>query len=317
MRNDSMAERDAIGPRIIGPEAERHLDWVEVARAIEAGHARPRAQMEDVFLRRGADTLLNRSAWIEGLGIAVKAATVFPGNRHRPTIGGAVNLMSDEDGSLRAVLDFALVTKWKTAADSLLGALRLARPDSRELLIVGAGTVALSLVEAYRAGFPGIRVTLWNRTPARAAALAAQTGAALAPDLAEAVRRADIIACATMATEPVLRGAWLQPGQHVDLIGAYRPDMREADDDTLRRATLFCDSRRTTIPHIGEFRDPIARGVIAEGDIRADLYDGPALARQNAGEITLYKNGGGAHLDLMVACHILEAVERAEATAEP
>jgi ornithine cyclodeaminase/alanine dehydrogenase-like protein (mu-crystallin family) len=301
--------------RVIGPEAERHLDWVGVARAIEAGHAQPRAQVEDVFLRRGADTLLNRSAWIEGLGIAVKVATVFPANRHRPTIGGAVNLLSDADGSLLAVLDFGLVTKWKTAGDSLLGALRLARPDSREVLVLGAGTVARSLVEAYRAGFPGARVTLWNRTRGRAEALAAETGAEVAGDLAEAVGRADIVACATMASEPVLRGEWLRPGQHIDLIGAYRPDMREADDEALRRARLFCDSRQTTIHHIGEFRDPIARGVIAEADILADLYDGPAMARASAEEITLYKNGGGAHLDLMVSRHILAAVDRAETGA--
>ena len=155
-------------PPFIGAEAERHLDWVRVARAIEAGHALPRPRMQDVLLRRGGDTLLNRSAWIDGLGIAVKVCTIYPDNRDAPTIQGAVNLLSDADGSLEAVLDFRLVTKWKTAGDSLLGALRLARPESREVLVLGAGTVARSLVEAYRAGFPGCRVALWNRTRARA-----------------------------------------------------------------------------------------------------------------------------------------------------
>ena len=112
-------------------EGEAVLDWLSVARAIEEGHRRPRAILEDVILRRGPDTLLNRSAWIDGLGIAVKAATVFPGNaaKGKPTVGGAVNLMSDEDGTLEAIIDFALVTKWKTAGDSLLGAQKLARPD--------------------------------------------------------------------------------------------------------------------------------------------------------------------------------------------
>ena len=127
---------------IVPFEAEAKLDWIAMARAIEAGHDLPPAQVTDTFLYRGEDTLLNRSAWIEGLGIAVKVATIFPGN-DGPSINGAVNLLSDADGTLEAVVDFHLVTKWKTAADSLLGAMKLARPDSREILIVGAGTFAL------------------------------------------------------------------------------------------------------------------------------------------------------------------------------
>lgn len=296
----------------LGWEAEAALDWLGVARAIEAGHRLGRPVMEDVLLRQGRNTLLNRSAWIAGLGIAVKVCTIFPDNRDRPTIQGAVSLLSDRDGTLEATLDFRLVTKWKTAGDSLLGALRLARPESRRLLVVGAGTVARSLIEAYRAGFPGIAITLWNRTWDRAADLAQEIGTQVAEDLEEAVGQADIVACATMATEPVLRGRWLRPGQHVDLIGAYRPDMREADDEVLRRASIFCDSRETTMRHIGEFLDPLRRGVIAEADILADLYDGEAVRRRDPAEITLWKNGGGAHLDLMVARHILErAGERA------
>lgn len=106
--------------------------------------------------------------------------------------------------------------------------------------------------------------------------------------------------------EPWLRGDWLQPGTHIDLIGAFRPDMREADDATLRRARLFCDARATTLHHIGEFRDPLARGVISEADVVADFYDIAAgrFVRDSAEDITLCKNGGGAHLDLMTACFI-------------
>ena len=137
-------------------EGEKNLDWLGLARAFDAGHQLPKAEIEDVFLYRGKDTLLNRSAWIDGLGIAVKAATVFPGNpdKGKPMIGGAVNLFDDDDGSLSAVVDFHLVTKWKTAGDSLCAALKLARPDSRKILIVGAGTVGASLHQAYSAGFP-------------------------------------------------------------------------------------------------------------------------------------------------------------------
>lgn len=288
---------------------EAVLDWLSVARAIEAGHRLPPPRIEDVILRRGPDTLLNRSAWIDGLGIAVKAATVFPGNaaRGRPTVGGTVSLISDADGALEAILDFHLVTKWKTAGDSLLGALRLARPSSREVLLVGAGTVARALLDAYVAGFPGARFTVWSRTPANAEALAAaRPGVTVARDLGSAVRRADIVATATMATEPLIRGDWLRPGTHLDLIGAYRPDMREADDAAIARARLFCDFRRTA-GETGEFLRPLGSGVIGPDAILADFYEIDAMRRRSGEEITLFKNGGGAHLDLMVGRHILDA----------
>ena len=295
-------------------EGEAVLDWLSVARAIEQGHRRGRPILEDVILRRGPDTLLNRSAWIEGLGIAVKAATVFPGNaaRGRPTVGGAVNLMSDEDGSLEAIIDFHLVTKWKTAGDSLLGALKLARPDSRDVLIVGAGTVARTLVDAYGAGFPGARVTVWSRTRASAEQLAAERpGVAVADDLETAVRAADIVATCTMATEPLVRGDWLRPGTHLDLIGAYRPDMREADDAALARARIFCDSRKTA-GETGELMRPIASGALGPDAVVADFHEMDRMRREGD-EITLFKNGGGAHLDLMVSRHILTAWRAARA----
>lgn len=297
-------------PEIVGPEVEPRLDWIALTEAIVAGHALPRAEVADTILRRRGDTLLTRSAWIDGLGLAVKAASVFPDNpRHGiPAIDGVVNLLSDTTGALEALVDFTLVTKWKTAGDSLLAARRLARPDAREILIVGAGAVAHSIAEAYAAGFPGARFTVWARNPEAAAALAEATGATAATDLEPAVGRAEIIVTATMATAPVIRGEWLRPGTHLDLIGAYRPDMREADSDCFRRARAFCDSRATTIHHIGEFMVPLAEGAMTEADIVADYYDlgSGAFARRSEDEITLCKNGGGAHLDLMTARYILD-----------
>ncbi|SIO12664.1 ornithine cyclodeaminase family protein [Vannielia litorea] len=291
-------------------QGEAALNWLALTDALAEAHRLPEAEIEDIFLYRGEDTLLSRAAWIDGLGSLVKTATIFPGNAavEKPAVNGAVTLFSDRTGEAEAFVDFHLVTKWKTAGDSLLAARRLARPESRNILILGAGTVAASLIEAYSAGFPGAKFTLWNRTAGRAAQLAEQTGALVAEDLAEAVGRADIIATATMSTEPVLKGEWLQPGQHIDLIGAYRPDMREADDEVLRRARLFVDSRATTVGHIGEIKDPLARGVISEEDIIADFYQLDAVRRESDTEITVAKNGGGAHLDLMTARHILDWV---------
>ncbi len=290
-------------------EAEAKLDWLALAQALWDGHRLPPAQVEDVFLYRGDETLLNRSAWIDGLGIAVKVATIFPrnGKAGKPSVNGAVNLLSDEDGTLQAVVDFCLVTKWKTAGDSLLAATKLARPDSKEILIVGAGSVASSLREAYGAAFPKARFTVWNRSRDGAERLqAAHPDIAIAEDLEAAVGRADIITSATMATEPVIRGDWLRPGQHVDLIGAYTPAMREADDRALQRARIFVDSRATTLDHIGELKTPLETGAIKREDVVADYSEPELFRRESDGEITLFKNGGGAHLDLICARHILD-----------
>lgn len=290
-------------------KGEARLDWLALTDALASGHELPKGSVEDVFLYRDPDTLLNRSAWIDGMGVAVKCATVFPGNPAggKPMIHGGVMLFADQGGELEAILDFHLVTKWKTAGDSLLAARRLARPDSRRILIVGAGTVGRSLWQAYRAAFPGAEFTIWNRSSAGAERFAQDCpGTVVAPDLEEAVGAADIITCATMSTDPVLKGDWLRPGQHVDLIGAYRPDMREVDDKALLRSRVFVDSYETTLGHIGELRIPLESGVITRDHVVADYYDLARFERRSDDEITLFKNGGGAHLDLMTSRYILQ-----------
>ena len=291
------------------------LDWNELTSALADGHLLPKAEIGDTFLYRTPDTLLSRAAWIDGLGMAVKTATVFPGNPDRgaPMINGAVCLYSDRDGTLSALIDFHLVTKWKTAGDSLLAAKRLARPDSRNILIIGAGTVGASLYEAFGSAFPGASIRLWNRTRAKAEALAATLpGVTVAKDLETAVRAADIVISATMSSEPVICGDWLRPGQHINLIGAYRPDMREADNTALRRARIFVDSFDTTLDHIGELKIPLADGVISRSDVIADYYDIDAFARRSEDDITLFKNGGGAHLDLITSRYILDKWQEAK-----
>ncbi len=294
-------------PDYVSSDVDARLSWLDLTEALARGHDLPRAHLGDTFLRREPDTLLSRAALIDGLGSLVKTATVFPGNsaRDTPTVNGAACLFSDADGTLEALVDFHLLTKWKTAADSLLAARRLAPPDVRRILIVGAGNVARSLLDAYGAGFPQARFTIWNRSPEAARRLAgSREDVSVAEDLAAAVPEADIVTCATMSTEPVIRGAWLRPGQHVDLIGAYRSDMREADDDALARARLFVDCRETVLDHIGEFYDPLSRGVISPMDVVADFYELDRFTRA-PDDITLFKNGGGAHLDLMTARYIL------------
>jgi len=296
-------------PFIPFEEGEALLGWIGLTDALAAGHNRPKAEIGDTFLYRGSDTLLSRSAWIDGLGIAVKTATIFPNNpsASKPVVNGGVNLYSDTDGTLEAIVDFHLVTKWKTAGDSITAARRLARPDSRNILIVGAGTVGCSLHDAYSAAFPNAQFTVWNRTTKNAELMAVERPTlSVATDLEQAVRNADIVTSATMSTKPLIKGEWLQAGQHVDLIGAYRPDMREVDDAALKRSRIFVDSLDTTVGHIGEIKIPIEAGAISANDIVADYYNISNFTRESDDEITLFKNGGGAHLDLMTSRYILD-----------
>lgn len=296
------------------------IDWPSFINAIDAGHALPEAQIQDTFLGPPGQTLLSRAAWIKGLGFGVKNVTVMAENAANglPTVQGAMQVFDENDGVLRAIIESDLVTNLKTASDSALGARYLARPDSRTMLVVGAGRVAANIIAAYGKTFSGLKeFMIWNRTGSKAHTLAGQLqsdgfNVTAVDDLPAAVASADIITTATMATNPVLKGAWVKPGTHVDLIGSFRAEMREADDALLQKSRIFVDSRDTTLHHIGELKIPLETGAIAESDILADLYqlNQGMPGRTNPDEITVFKNGGGAHLDLMIACAILDLIWR-------
>lgn len=314
-----MNQPDQSPPILTYQDCMPRLSWHGAVEALRRGHAFPPAEIRDVFLGPASGTMMSRSAYIEGLGYGAKSFTVFGANGARglPTVQGAMLVFEPENGSLSAVVDSPLVTELKTAADSVLGASLLARPESRHLLIVGAGTVATSLVKAYTEVLPSIdRVSIWARRPEQARALVAgleDIGAelAVAEDLRAAVGEADIVSSATMAREPVILGDWVRPGTHVDLIGAFKADMREADDDLITGSALFVDSRATTLGHIGELIMPIESGAITAEDVLGDLYDlvrDDARRRASDEEVTVYKNGGGAHLDLMIATYIAETM---------
>lgn len=294
------------------------IDWPHFVDALKRGHRMAQAQISDVVLGPPAQSLLSRAAWIEGLGSGVKSVTVTQGNTERglPSVQGAMLVFDPQTGALDATIDSALLTDLKTAADSVLGAQYLARKDSRTLLVVGAGNVARTAINAYCAVFPQINcVLIWNRTADTATALAGDlkiSGVSIsaAGDLRAALDRADIVTTATMSYEPVLFGDWIRPGTHVDLVGAFRAEMREADDALLQKARLFVDSRDTTMNHIGELMIPLASGAIAPSDVLGDLYDleAGATGRMTANDITVFKNGGGAHLDLMTARAVLDSI---------
>ena len=299
-------------------EADPLLSWSSIADALQAGHQLPKAEIGDLLFESEPNALLSRGAWIPGLGMALKSMSVFPQNLSAtpplPSIQGGVLLFDDKNGSLLAVIDGVLVTKWKTAGDSILGAKLLANPTPKTHLMVGAGTVATSILEAYHEVFPSIeRFIIYNRTDSNAHKFAGAIQHKVAnvevmESLEAACAEADIISSATMAIDQVLKGDWIEPGTHIDLIGAFKPDMREADDALLLKSELYVDSLDTTIGHIGEIEIPLKAGLISVDDIRGDLYD---LCKNSTGRsckeaITFFKNGGGAHLDLMMSMLIYE-----------
>ncbi|WP_371764812.1 ornithine cyclodeaminase family protein [Massilia sp.] len=299
-------------PAFLGyDEARATLGWTEAVGALRAGHMLPRAELHDLLTGPTDALLLTRTAHIEGMGYGVKVESVFSGNAAAglPNTHGAVLVYAPDNGILRGIIDSQAVTDIKTAADSVLGASLLARPDSRHLLIVGAGHVAANLAHAYCAAFPQLdTITIWARRTEQAYRLAGQLGTlpvsvTVSHDLPSALADADIVSSATQAREPLLPGRWVRPGTHIDLVGAFTADMREADDALIAAGSLYVDSKETT-RHIGDVAGPIASGAVGADHVRGDLYDllanaGPPI--KSPAQTTIFKNGGGGHLDLMVA----------------
>lgn len=299
-------------------DAVAALSWQGAVDALWQGHLRPRAESGDLLLGPADACILNRAAAVKGLGFAIKAETVFEGNgaKRLPSIQGAVLLFDATTGSVRAIIDSRLVTQFKTVGDSLLGATLLARDNCRHLVIVGAGVVAANLAQGYAAVFPTLeRISIWSRRPEQAQALAARLSdlpvpVAAVADLRQAVGAADIVSAATMSKAPLILGDWVGPGTHVDLIGAYTPRMRESDDALIARARVFVDCIETTVDRIGDLMAPVASGAVTRDHVLGDLYSLVPLgksARTGPDEITVYKNGGGAHLDLMIAAYVADA----------
>ena len=255
-------------------------------------------------------TLLLMPAWNPtGLG-GVKIVNVNPGNAAMgiPALSSSYLLFDVRTGQHLAMLDGGEITSRRTAAASALAASYLARADAHKLLVVGAGRVANNLAEAFRAVRPIEEVAVWNAGAGMAERLAERlTGegfrAGVAQDLEAAVARADIVSCATLATDPLIAGAWLPPGLHLDLIGSFRPGMREADDDAIRRARVYIDTGGA-LKESGDLIEPIRSGALTAERIAGDLSGlcgGTALGRANEQEITLFKSTGSALADLAAA----------------
>ncbi len=252
-------------------------------------------------------TLLLMPAWREGRALGVKIVSVFPGNADRglPAVYGTYLLLDPETGAPLATIDGTALTLRRTAAASALAADYLARQDASVHLMVGTGALAPHLIAAHAAARPIRRTLVWGRDPSKAARLAAELGdgAEMVENLERAVGSADIVSCATLAREPLIRGAWLRPGTHVDLVGGFTPDMREADDETIRRARVYIDTD-TAIAEAGDIAQPLQSGALTRERIAGDLSSlcrGEARRPQDPSEITLFKSVGTAIEDLAAA----------------
>lgn len=294
-------------------EIRRLLTFPLLVEALEAAHRRPRMEAQDAFLGTENALYFVRNAVDAGRYMASKLITSFPDNPAKgalPAVQAVVVLFDGNDGRPLATIDGTELTYWRTAADSALGAKLLSRPDSHTMLVVGAGEMAPRLVRAHRAVRPSLaRVLVWNRTAARAAALAASlrgegVAAEAVADLDAATREADLISTCTRSHTPLIKGANLKAGAHLDLVGGYTPQTREADDEAARRALVFVDRRESAFHGVGDILQPIESGAIKESDVRGDLYDlapGTVAGRSSPDDITMFKNAGGGHLDLMTA----------------
>jgi ornithine cyclodeaminase/alanine dehydrogenase-like protein (mu-crystallin family) len=259
-------------------------------------------------------TLLLMPAWTgaddTGRYLGVKIVSVFPENgvRGLPSVIGTYLLMDGDTGAPLASLDGTRLTLWRTAAASALAARHLAREDARRMVMVGAGALAPFLIRAHMRQRPIREVTVWSRRPETAQCLAETLAAAGLPvsaakDLETAVCEADLISCATLATAPLVWGAWLKAGAHLDLVGAFKPGMREADDEALQRATVYVDTPAARTEG-GDVSMALQSGAIREAHVRGDLSDlcgGVAKGRESADEITVFKSVGTALEDLAAA----------------
>ncbi|WP_322044246.1 ornithine cyclodeaminase [Paraburkholderia sp. J67] len=296
------------------------LEWDGVLDALHRGHCGSRPIGDGYFIGNSNFGLFSRGVILPGKGAGAKIASIHPANGMAdpplPSEQAAFLVLDERTKGLVAVLDGPEITRWKTAADSALAARRLSCEHSEVLLVLGAGPIARSLTDAYLHIRPSIReVLLWNRSPsrlesARSALEARNIHVRIVEELDAALARADIITAATSASTPVIRGECIRPGTHVDLVGGYRHDMQEADCDVFRGARIFVDDRQNAALS-GDIRVPMEAGVIAEADIEGDLFDlcsMPAFHR-SATDRTVYKNAGGAHLDLIISQYVVEQLK--------
>lgn len=305
-------------------EVDEALDFPALidalANAFRGGvHAPPRHHHTIANTDAADQTMLLMPAWNE-THMAVKLATVTPDNGARglPAVMASVILMDKQTGAQMALIDGARLTLWRTAAASALAARYLAPAQPETLLIVGAGALAPYLARAHMSVRTYRRVLVWNRSAERAEDLAADLSEAgvstqmVAVDgLDDAVAQADVISCATLSTEPLVKGAFVRAGTHIDLVGAFTPAMRESDDACVQMSSLFVDTYAGALHEGGDIIQPIQAGLVQRGHVKAELMElvtGQHQGRRTDDEITLFKSTGASLEDLAAAALVAERI---------
>jgi ornithine cyclodeaminase len=299
------------------------LPWAQLIDAIEAMFrsdcVAPVRHHHDMEVPgEESATLLLMPAWLPGEYAGIKMVSVFPGNMRRslPAIFGSYLLSSAASGQMLAVIEGGELTARRTAATSALASRYLSRPDAEEMLVCGTGRLSLNLMQAHGTVRPIQRYNIWGRNSEaaekvaeEARALGLQAEAVI--NVEAAARTADIISCATLSSEPLVRGEWLKPGAHLDLVGAFKPNMRESDDAAVLRSAVYVDTRAGALSEGGDIVQPLKTGLLKENDIRgelAELISGTCDGRKDAQEITLFKSVGAALEDLAAAILAYEKV---------
>ncbi|TDE17360.1 ornithine cyclodeaminase family protein [Dyadobacter psychrotolerans] len=256
------------------------------------------------------NTLILMPVWNKEY-IGMKQVTVAPGNagKNIPAIFAQYILSNAITGQPLALMNAAQLTSRRTACTSALASSFLSREDAENLLIIGGGAVATHLVEAHLAVRKFKKVNIWMRNQDKLIAFvnALKTkniDAEAVTDLEKTAREADVISCATLSKTPVIKGEWIKPGTHLDMIGSHKPDTRETDNEAIRKSSIFVDSRMGALHETGELALPIAERLISEKDIQADIVElvkGTHPGRKSQEEITLFKSAGLAVEDLAAA----------------
>lgn len=270
-------------------------------------------------------TLLLMPSW-HGPGLkerylGVKLVTIYPGNikKGMPGLVSTYVLYNADTGQQLAILDGNVITGRRTVCASVLAADYLARKDARQLLVVGAGRIANLLPYAYAEIRNLEHIQVWDINPEAAEKLVSKLNgdgfrATQAKSLREAVADADIVTSATLSTEPLIKGAWVKPGTHVDLIGGFTPQMHEADSDLVCRSSVYIDTEEALI-EAGDILTPIAEGAFKKSDIRGTLHELCAIdsfARKSPDEITFFKAVGTALADLAAATMVYRKLSSAD-----
>lgn len=295
------------------------MTWERAIAALREGHLGARPNTGDLLVRDDPFSLFSRGVVLPGHGAGIKVCSIFPPNAQKDTplpTEDAIFVVIDElTKRISYILDGPEITRWKTAADSALASSILSADDSKTLLVIGAGPIAVALAQAHVHARPSIeRIMLWNRTVQKLDHVARSLTQLdreidIAANVDDAVSQADIISAATGTASPIVKGRFLKPGAHVDLVGGYLSDMREADDDVIAQADVFVDYADTAVA-AGDIVQAIANGVLARSDIKGDLFDLLRAAPGRRERATVFKNAGGAHLDLLVALAAAKAIRQ-------